>query len=104
MAAVEPSKPFLRVWLSGCTKTRNGEIRNRKWGNAEMRIWGMEERRDSQAVAEAEDSLVNQTVFRERACASERGRGEGKIRSGQTRQVFEATTRSCRDQSDFRSA
>ena len=32
------------------------------------------------------------------------GGGEGKIRSGQTRQVFEATTRSCRDQSDFRSA
>ena len=32
------------------------------------------------------------------------GGEEGKIRSGQTRQVFEATTRSCRDQSDFRSA
>ena len=32
------------------------------------------------------------------------GGEEGKIRSGQTRQVFEATTGSCRDQSDFRSA
>ena len=32
------------------------------------------------------------------------GGEEGRIRSGQTRQVFEATTRSCRDQSDFRSA
>ena len=32
------------------------------------------------------------------------GGEEGKIRSGQIRLVSEATTRSCRDQSDFRSA
>ena len=43
-------------------------------------------------------SLVNQTVFHERACAIERGRGERENR------VFEATTGSCRDQSDFRYA
>ena len=44
----------------GCTKTRNGEIRNRKWGNAKMGNGGQKrgrqgKRRDSQAVAEAED-------------------------------------------------
>ena len=47
---------------TGCTKTRNGEIRNGKWGNAEMRKWGMENKSVaargsavSEAVAEAED-------------------------------------------------
>ena len=28
----------------GCTKTRNGEIRNGKWRNAEMRKWGTEDK------------------------------------------------------------
>ena len=32
------------------------------------------------------------------------GGEEGKIRFGQTRKVFVVTTRSCRDESDFRSA
>ena len=31
------------IWdQAGCTKTRNGEIRNGKWRNAEMRKWRVE--------------------------------------------------------------
>ena len=57
---MQPS--YAKVIGVGCTKTRNGEIRNGKWGNAEMRKWGMENKSVaargsavSEAVAEAED-------------------------------------------------
>ena len=48
------------MYRRGCTKTRNGEIRKGKWGNAEMGNGGQkrgcqEERRYSQAMAEAEE-------------------------------------------------
>ena len=52
----------------------------------------------------ANASLVNQTVFVNAHARAKGGGEEGKVRSGQARQVFGAMARSCRDQSDFRSA
>ena len=59
---IQPALKRTGVTVGGCTKTRNGEIRNGKWGNAEMRKWGMENKSVaargsavSEAVAEAED-------------------------------------------------
>ena len=56
--------PTLRY---GCTKTRIGEIRNGKWGNAEMRKWGVEDK----SVAARGSAVTHKQWQRQRI-------GEGK--------------------------
>ena len=51
----------------GCTKTRNGEIRNEKWGNAEMQKWGVEDK----SVATRGSAVTHKQWQRQRI-------GEGK--------------------------
>ena len=52
------------VWTRlGCTKTRNWEIRNGKWGNAEMRKCGNGERRTKAWASSTTTAKIFVTIW-----------------------------------------